>query len=492
MSNSIVLIYPRHITGWAANQKVMIPLGLLCLATPLSLEGYRVKIIDQRVEPNWRSMLLHELEHAPICVGISSMTGPQLQHALRLSQMVKAYGDIPVVWGGPHASLLPEQTLKNDHIDVVVQGEGEETFRELVYTFEGKRDLQSVKGIWYKESGKIKHTDSRPFLDLNQQPPLAYHLIDARCYVRVIAGTEHLNFVTSRGCPHACTFCVNMPLNRRRFRSMDPDLAVQRIKDFVKTYHIGGITISDMNFFTDMDRGRNLLRGLIKEDLNLVISKLSVRVDTLLRMEEDDFRLLERAGCRRITVGVESGSERIQTLLSKKFDYQGLLRMNRELGQYPITPSYLFMMGIPGETMGELSESVHLALTLVDQNPHAVIQFSIYTPFPGTELFDRAVTHGLDMPKRIEDWVPYNYRNFSENEIWLNKAMRQSIEMIDFCALFLGKKRFLESYEKRNPWVRLLFHLYAPLARKRMERLFYQCPVEIRMSKRFGIYGKQN
>ena len=172
--------------------------------------------------------------------------------------------------------------------------------------------------------------------------------------------------------------------------------------------------------------------------------------------------------------------------------YHELLRMNRDLRRYPITPSYLFMMGIPGETMGDLSESVHLSITLVDQNPHAVVQFSIFTPFPRTELFDRAVTHGLNMPKQIEEWIPYNYRNFSENEIWLDKRMRKSIEMIDFCALFLGKKRFLEPYEKRNPWVRLLLPLYAPLARRRMERLFYHCPVEIKMSKRFGIYGKQN
>jgi radical SAM superfamily enzyme YgiQ (UPF0313 family) len=470
----------------------MIPLGLLCLATPLSLEGYRVKIIDQRIEQKWRSILLHELEQDPICIGISSMTGPQLQHALKISKMVKEYRDTPVVWGGAHASLLPEQTLKNGYIDVVVQGEGEETFRELVYAFERKLDLQSVKGIWYKESGQIKHTDIRPFMDLNQQPPLAYHLIDVRRYVRVIACTEHLNFVTSRGCPHSCTFCVNTPLNRRKFRSMDSDLVVQRIKDFVKTYNIGGITISDMNFFTDMDRGRKILRGIIKENLNIAISKISVRVDTLLRMRADDFRLLERAGCRRITVGVESGSERIQTLLRKKFDNQGLLRTNRDLGRYPITPSYLFMMGIPDETMVDLAQSVGLAIKLVDQNPQAVIQFSIFTPFPGTELFKSAVRHGLHFPKKIEEWIPYNYRNFSENEIWLKKKMLKSIEMIDFCSLFLGKKTFLELFEKRNPWVMLLFNLYAPLARKRMERLCYQFAFEIKVSRLLGIYGKQN
>jgi anaerobic magnesium-protoporphyrin IX monomethyl ester cyclase len=491
MSKNILLIYPRHITGWAANEKVMIPLGLLCLATPLSAEGYDVQIIDQRIEPRWRSILMYELEQDPICIGISSMTGPQLQHALEVSEIVKEYCDAPVVWGGAHASLLPEQTLKARCIDIVVQGEGEETFRELVYALEGKMDLQTVKGIWYKEYGRIKHTGKRPFLDLNQQPPLAYHLIDTRRYVRVIAGAEHLNFVTSRGCPHSCAFCVNTPLNRRRFRSMDPDLVVQRIKDLVKTYGIGGVTISDMNFFTDMDRGRKILKGFISEDLNILISKISVRVDTLFGMSQDDFRLLERAGCRRITVGVESGSERIQALLKKKFNIQGLLKINRALSQYAITPSYLFMTGIPDETMEDLSQSVGLALKLVDQNPNTVIQFSIFTPFPRTELFGRAVKNGLPIPQQIEEWIPYNYRNFSENEIWVEKRMLKTIEMIDFCSLFLGKKTFFERFERKDRLFILLFNLYAPLARKRMEGLLYQFPIEIKISKLLGIYGKQ-
>ena len=182
MNKRVVLVYPHIIEGWQARPRMAMPMSLLCIATPVMNAGYDVKIIDQRVEPRWESILRQELQKDPLCVGVSSMTGPQLRHALDISKMVKEYGNSPVIWGGTHASLLPDQTLKNENIDIVVQGEGEETFPELVEALDGKRPLSTVKGIWYKENGHIKNTGMRPFIDLNKQPPLPYHLIDLKKY----------------------------------------------------------------------------------------------------------------------------------------------------------------------------------------------------------------------------------------------------------------------------------------------------------------------
>ena len=151
MSKRVLLVYPHIIKGWQAQPRVEIPMGLLCIATAVVQEGYDVKIIDQRIEPRWRSMLERELREDPICVGISSMTGPQLRYALEISKIVKDYGNVPVVWGGIHPTILPDQTLRNEFIDFIVQGEGEETFLELVQALEGKKPLGTVKGICYKD-----------------------------------------------------------------------------------------------------------------------------------------------------------------------------------------------------------------------------------------------------------------------------------------------------------------------------------------------------
>lgn len=492
MSKRVVLVYPHIIKGWQAHPRVAIPMSLLCIATPVINAGYDVNILDQRIEPRWRSILKQELRKDPICVGISSMTGPQLRHALEISKIAKEYGNAPVVWGGIHPSLLPAQTLENEDIDIVVQGEGEETFLELVQALEGKRPLSTVKGIWYKENGHIKSTGTRPFIDLNKQPPLPYHLTDLRKYTRTMFGIEHLNFFTSRGCPHQCTFCVNAAFDKKRWRAMDPDLVVQRIKDFVKTYHVKGLVFNDSNFLSDLHRGRLILQGIIRENLNVLISKINIDIHTILRIEEDDFALLQKAGCRRLPVAVESGSEKIQTLLKKPVDTQRLLEVNRNLKKFDMVPAYLFMMGFPTETKEDLNESVSLAFRLIDENPKADTSFNVYTPFPGTELFDMTLKHGLHVPKRVEDWAAFNYRNLTQGAPWLSEEMRRIVEMLDFCIFFIGKRPFLEPYEKTSPLVSLLCNLYAPLARRRVKHFWSRFPIEIKIAKYLGLYAKQD
>ena len=451
-------------------------MSLLCIAAPVINAGYDVKIIDQRVEPRWRSILKQELQKDPICVGVSSMTGPQLRYALEISKMAKEYGNSPVIWGGIHPSLLPEQTLQNENIDIIVQGEGEETFPELVEALDGKRPLSTVKGIWYKENGQTKSTGMRPFVDLNKQPPPSYHLVELKKYTRTMFGIEHLNFFTSRGCPHQCTFCFNAAFDKKRWRPMDPDLVIQRIKDFVKTYNVKGLIFIDGNFSFDLDRGRLILEGMIREKLDVPISKINIDIYTILKMNEEDFMLLQRAGSRRFPIAVESGSEKIRALLKKPVDVQRLLEVNRNLKKFDIFPVYLFMMGFPTETEEDLTESVSLSFKLLNENPKADIFFNIYTPFPGTELLDMTVKHGLRVPERVEDWVSFNYRNLTQGAPWLSKEMRHLIEMLDFCTLFMGKRPFREPYEKTSPLVSLLCNLYAPLAGMRVKHFWGQFP----------------
>jgi anaerobic magnesium-protoporphyrin IX monomethyl ester cyclase len=491
MSKRVLLVYPRIIKGWQALSRADIPMSLLCIATPVVNAGYDVKIIDQRVEPKWRSILKEELRKDPICVGISSMTGPQLRYALEISKIVKAYGNSPVVWGGIHASLLPAQTLENENIDIIVQGEGEETFPDLVQALEDKRPLLTVKGIWYKENGHIKSTGMRSFVDLNKQPPLPYHLTDLRKYTRTMFGIEHLNFFTSRGCPHQCTFCFNAAFDKKKWRPMDPDLTVQRIKDFVGSYNVKGLIFIDSNFSSDLHRGQLILEGVLREELNVPISKINIDIYTILKMDEKDFALLQRVGCRRLPVAVESGSEKIRTLLKKPVDIQRLLEVNHILKKFNIFPVYLFMMGFPAETQEDLSESVSLAFRLLNENPKADIFFNIYTPFPGTELLDMTAKHGLRVPERVEDWVFFNYRNLTQGAPWLSEEMRHLIEMLDFCTLFMGKRPFREPYEKTSPLVSLLCNLYAPLATKRVKSFWSQFPIEIKLAKLLGLYAKQ-
>lgn len=273
---------------------------------------------------------------------------------------------------------------------------------------------------------------------------------------------------------------------------MDPDIAILRIKDFVKKYHVRGLFFNDSNFFFDLDRGRLILEGMIKENLNVLISNINIYIRTTLTMDGEDFALLQRAGCKRLPMNVESGSGKIRTLLKKPVDVQRLLEVNRNLKHFDMAPHYAFMMGFPTETEEDLAESISLALRLLDENPKADVSFNIYTPYPGTELFDITVNHGLHVPERVEDWVSFNYRNLTQGSPWLSEKMRHIVEMLDFCVFFIRKGSFHQPYEKTSFLVSLLCNLYAPLARKRIKCFWGQFPVEIKLAKLFRLYAKQD
>ncbi len=491
MREKVLLVYPRHTEGFQVQPWMEVPQGLLHVAAPLLPAGFEVRILDQRFEPNWHSLLQEELELGLICVGVSAATGPQLHHALEISKAVKSIRNTPLVWGGVHPSILPEQTLHEREIDIVVMGEGEQTFLELVQTLENQSPLSAVKGICYKEQGKIIHNGPRPFIDLNDLPPLPFHLVDPRRYLMRVFGVERLSFSTSRGCPRDCAFCVNTVFNRRQWRAMKPDLAVTRMKDFIGSYGMKGLVITDSNFFVDMDRSREIFRRMIEEKLKISLTRVHICFDELSRLNEDDFRLLEKAGCKCLSIGVESGSERIRSQLHKPIDIAKLLEINRKIKQYPIVPLYFFMMGFPGETLEDLEQTVLLFRQLLAENPNALKSINIFTPYPGTELFETAVQNGLQMPQALDEWARFNYRNLPQEYPWLSKKMRQTIQMLDFCSFFVGSRGYTNPFKKTHPLAVALATLYAPLARMRVEKLFSKFPVEIKLAKMLGLFARQ-
>jgi len=202
-----------------------LPLSVLCVAGPLEQAGYKVKIIDQRIEKNWRAVLKKEVKNQPLCVGISAVTGKQIKGGLTAAKLVREVSvDTPIVWGRIHPSLLPEQTVTDEYVDIVVKGEGEQTFLDLVKALDGKHPLSEVKGIFYKSKGHIFHRPSSDLLHLDSLPPLPYHLINVNDYLNSINGdgSDLLHF-SSRGCPYSCKFCYSQSLNQRKWRYKSPE-----------------------------------------------------------------------------------------------------------------------------------------------------------------------------------------------------------------------------------------------------------------------------
>jgi radical SAM superfamily enzyme YgiQ (UPF0313 family) len=167
------------------------------------------------------------------------------------------------------------------------------------------------------------------------------------------------------------------------------------------------------------------------------------------------------------------------------------LTANRKLARYPFVPLYLFMMGMPTETPDELRQSIELADRLIAENPQAVKTFNIYTPYPGTELYGVALERGLKPPQRLEDWAAFNFRNVQEDAAWIEPETRRLVENLDFLLMFLGSQ-FTNPYRATRRVVVSLSRLYAPVARSRVRHLDVRFPIESKLARSLGVFGRQD
>ena len=209
---NLLLLYPK--TGMDIGSTVAPPHGLLTVAAPCLKAGYQVTLLDQRTQYITSGIIEDYISSDLICVAISAMTGTQIRNALFLAQIVRdlTNGKVPIVWGGCHPSVAPEQTLQNDKVDIVVIGEGDDTFLEIVQALEHNLPLNTVKGIMYKDGEKLVKTELRPLLEVEDLLPIPWELIDVEKYIHKDMYLKDKTRVldvgqTSRGCPFNCVFC---------------------------------------------------------------------------------------------------------------------------------------------------------------------------------------------------------------------------------------------------------------------------------------------
>src|SRR5262245_7629846 len=147
---NVILFFPRLSPDEIVETRFLMPLSLLYVATPLRDAGYNVSILDARLREDWLAELRRQVENLdPVCVGISSLTGIQLRTAMEAAKAVRKLDpDLPIVWGGVHASLMPGEAIHEPFVDYIVVGEGEQTFTELVNRLVERKSVEDVKGIW--------------------------------------------------------------------------------------------------------------------------------------------------------------------------------------------------------------------------------------------------------------------------------------------------------------------------------------------------------
>jgi radical SAM superfamily enzyme YgiQ (UPF0313 family) len=296
------------------------PLGILAISTPLLRAGYQVRIIDSTITPNFRARVLEELEDA-LCLAVSLVTGPMIRETVEIARAAKRlYPQKPVILGGWHPSLLPDQTLAADCVDIVVSGQGEDAMLEVVERLAQGETLDGIPGVGYKQDGELKLNRPRELKLLRDMPPKAYHLADFDAYERV-CGRRWAMYTSSLACPYNCGFCTNAAVYGRQWNALDPEQVVEETSDLVARHGLDLLWIVDDNFLVDLDRAVAIAEGLVRKGVRFDWS-VQATANLVARLSSDELKLLRRAGLSQICHGSESASEKVLKLMGK--DFQGL------------------------------------------------------------------------------------------------------------------------------------------------------------------------
>jgi len=374
------------------------PLGLLYVGGALRQAGHEVKLDLSEDTDNQEKIDFSDAE----IVGITSTTS-QFKKAMKIAKQAKDYGK-KVMMGGPHPTSSPEETLKSGYVDFVVRSEGEATAVELLQAMQesnGHFDPSKIMGIsWVeKETGTVVHNPTRPFIwDLDALPYPARDLGGDVMYYRNkgIDGQVSPTMITTRGCPYGCRFCDVHVLAGRRWRMRSPQLVADEIEHLLAEYGAQDIRIMDDIINYSNEKLHSLFDVIIARNFNVSFWVMG-RADMLIK-DPSSAEKMACAGVRTMFLGIESPSKRILKVYRKGGNASADTSQQAVslLRQHGIEAYGGFIVGEPTETEEEIKTTIDYAKFI---NP-ATAQFSILTPYPGTEVWsqmkDRLIVHDWD------------------------------------------------------------------------------------------------
>jgi radical SAM superfamily enzyme YgiQ (UPF0313 family) len=470
LSRKVVFFFPAF-----SSLEATAPLGILAVSTPLLRAGYQVRIVDSTIEPDFRKVALAELEDA-LCLAVSLVTGPMIRETLQLAREAKRlYPTKPVILGGWHPSLLPDQTLADPHIDIVVRGQGEDALLEVVQRIEAGEPLDDVPGIGFKRDGELVLNPPRAMRPIAELTPKAYELADFDAYQR-ITGKRWAMYTSSLACPYNCAFCTNAAVYQRAWNALPAEQAVDEMADLTARYNLELLWVVDDNFLVDLGRAVAIGEGLIHRRVR---HEWSVQATTNLvaRLSVDELKTLRRAGLTQICHGAESASPKVLAAMNK--DFQRLDTIHAAAQKCiaaGIRPSFNIIFGFPGEGRAERRETVRFITDVCTRYPGAEFWTNIFTPYPGSPALAEAVRLGVEPPATLAGWADYFPRYTTLP--WLEGREHARVQtMRDYLRVAFDRKPIAS--DRRSPLVRGLHRAISLPARWRLERDVYALPFEL-------------
>lgn len=402
-------------------------IGLGIIASILEKDGHSVEYIDMRASKitlNDIEQSLQKGKYANISFLGMTATTPMINTTHKIASIFKKYlPEIKIIVGGSHASALPEEVLSDNNIDIVVRGEGEYTFKDIVNGIKDNKNNiiknSMINGISYRDKqGNIIHNKDRPLIEnLDELPMPAYHLMPMEKYYPSPGSYKMLpamSLVVTRGCMGRCTFCN--PITKGKMRSRSPEKIVEEIKYLMENYRI-----KEVCFFDDLLTG---IRENVEKMCSILIEKnIEISWSCFTRVnhvEEQLFTKMKKAGCHTVLFGVESGNQGILDKMRKGITLEQVKKAVEICKKIGLETRASYIFGAIGDTKETMQETMNFALNL--GTDHAI--FTIMTPYPGTEVWKEAlrnIKNSIKNKKETDEkWkIDQNYDNYIGERVTL-------------------------------------------------------------------------
>lgn len=374
------------------------PLGLASIAAVLEQDGHQVDILDANASHLSETEVAYVVKDADaIC--ITAMT-PAVNSAIIIAKEIKRDNPEPtIILGGPHATILPEDTLtKVPEIDIIVRGEGEKAIVELFNAIENNKDFQNINGLTYRNNGIISTPSQPSVVEMDTLPFPAYHLLPISKYkLHPPHGRKlpYMAMMTSRGCPYNCIYC-SKPIFGGKFRAQSPERTVDEIEYLIDKFGINEITFYDDSFTLDKKRVLQLTTEINNRNLDFAWS-CETRVNLI---NKDLLKAMKKAGCYMIAYGIESGNQTMLNNLRKGIILPQIKSAIEQTHEANIQSVGYFMLGAPGETPETIRQTIDFAKSLYLD----FAQFSVTIPFPGTDLYNQYL-HSGNISTEWDDFI---------------------------------------------------------------------------------------
>ena len=486
----IVLVHPRNLLNYYNYPS----LGLILVGSALESRGYSVKIVSQVVgHSHWKEALRSTLPGS-LLVGITAMT-TEVPAAIEIARFVKQVSSAPVVMGGWHATLLPEQTARSPLVDYVIAGEGEIAIVSLADYLCGGSQVLDLDGKVI-HAKKIYDLDSLTTPNYDLWPELE-KFISSYLTDRVSGSPDALRWLpyeSSRGCPYRCAFCEVQSTQNWRFRPKSAQRVVSELIEMVEKYRLTHVKIVDDNMPVSVSRITEIAQRIIESGVKFTFD-VEVRADYLRRgklISPGILELLKTAGLVQCTLGLESGSQRVLDLMSKGLQVEDGQRAVRMLDEQGIWARCSFITGYPGETREDLLDT---ARYIQELRRHQFFTCGINTlrPYPRTPIAEELERRGvLYQPRELAEWddpdiiAVYAYTDGQG----VHRKWQQDWNLASGIAFYnnVESGARLGQWMLGNWWLVLFHGLFALLARVRNRLLFYRAQIEPAVYKKFHDY----